>query len=91
MLMLMSGKVLVAGGSGFIGSTIVGQLWKEEREQAGWTYSELKDETKKTNPLLVEYDKMTDEGAREYNRDFIRSFPRILALADYTIVDEPDS
>ena len=61
-------------------------LWKEEREQAGWTYGPVKDEEKKTNPLLVEYAKITDEAIREYNRDFIRSFPRILALADYTIV-----
>jgi hypothetical protein len=65
-------------------------LWKEEREQAGWSWGPVKDAKKKTNPFLVEYSKMTDEGALEYNRDFIRNIPRILALADYTIVaDEP--
>ncbi len=67
-------------------------LWKEEREQAGWRYGPVKDADLKTNPLLVEYSKLTDEQIREYNRNFVRGIPRILALADYTIVaNEPDS
>jgi voltage-gated potassium channel Kch len=66
------------------------QLWKEERERAGWSHGPVKDVQKKTNPLLVDFSKLTDEAARAYNRDFIESIPRILALADYTIVpDEP--
>ncbi len=66
-------------------------LWKEEREQAGWRYGPVKDADQKTNPLLVEYAKITDEETREYNRDFVRRIPRILALADYSIVaNEPD-
>jgi hypothetical protein len=60
--------------------------WKEEREKDGWSYGPVKDAEKKTNPLLVEYSKVTDEKTREYNRDFIRGIPRILALADYAIV-----
>jgi len=61
-------------------------LWKEEREQAGWRYGPVKDAEKKTNPLLVDYTKLTDEDAREHNREFVRRIPLILALADYTIV-----
>lgn len=63
-------------------------LWKEEREQDGWRYGPVKDKDAKTNPLLVEYTKLTDEPAREYNRDFVCRIPLILALADYTIVEE---
>jgi hypothetical protein len=62
--------------------------WKEEREKGGWSFGPVKDAEKKTNPLLVEYTKVTDEKTREYNRDFIRSIPRILALADYVIVND---
>jgi hypothetical protein len=63
-------------------------LWKEEREADGWRYGEVKDKDAKTNPLLVDYTKLTDEDAREYNREFVRRIPLILALADYTIVSD---
>jgi hypothetical protein len=63
-------------------------LWKEEREAAGWRYGPVKDAENKTNPLLVDYSELIDEGARHYNREFVRRIPLILALADYTIVAE---
>ncbi len=63
-------------------------LWKEERERAGWTYGPVRDVEKKTNPLLVDYSKLTDDSDREYNRTFVRRVPYVLALADYTIVKD---
>lgn len=64
------------------------RLWKEEREAAGWRHGPVKDIGAKTNPLLVDYTELTDEAAREHNREFVRRIPLILALADYTIVDD---
>jgi hypothetical protein len=66
------------------------ELWKAEREADGWRYGLVKDASAKTNPLLVAYRELTDEAAREYNREFVRRIPLILALADYTIVPEKD-
>jgi hypothetical protein len=63
-------------------------LWKSERERAGWRFGPIKSKDDLTNPLMVDYSQLTDESAREYNRDFVRSIPRILALADYTIVPD---
>lgn len=67
-------------------------LWKEEREAQGWRYGPVKDQQAKTNSLLVDYTQLTDEATREYNREynreFVRRIPLILALADYTIVEE---
>jgi hypothetical protein len=63
------------------------ELWKKEREQAGWSYGPVKDAEKKTNPLLVDYSGLKDE-VRDYSRSFVGSIPRILALADYTIVPD---
>lgn len=64
------------------------QLWKNDRELAGWKFGPTKDPANKTHPWLVDYDKLSDETARELNRQFIRGIPAILALSDETIVED---
>ena len=64
------------------------QFWKDERLRSGWTFGPIKDPLKKTHPLLVDYELLLNEEAREQNRAIIRSIPAILALADLTIIED---
>jgi len=57
----------------------------EERKKQGWEYGEKKDIHKKTNPTLIEWDKLP-EGEQEKTRNAIREWPLRLALAGFEIV-----
>ena len=41
--------------------SVIHDLWRAERASEGWRYGEAKDADRKTNPLLVEYARLTDE------------------------------
>lgn len=45
----------------------VHENWSVGRIREGWTYGEVRDDEKKTNPCLVPYDRLTD-GEKEYDR-----------------------
>jgi RyR domain len=57
----------------------------EERFASGWRYGEKRDNQRKQNPLLVDYDKLPPE-QQEKDRDAVRNIPEIVAKAGYQIV-----
>ena len=58
--------------------------WKAEREAAGWTHGDTRDDALKRNPLLVEWGQLSDD-AKTYNRDAARSLPALLARAGFEV------
>ncbi len=62
--------------------------WMQNRVKRGWTYGEKRDLEKKTSPYLVRWDELDDE-TKEYDREFVRSYPAILSLVDLKIVPIP--
>jgi hypothetical protein len=54
--------------------------WKQEREAQGWTYGERRDDTARTNPMLVDFESL-DAESQESNRKTIRAIPALLARA----------
>jgi len=56
--------------------------YRREQEGAGWKYGEKKDPSRKTNPLLVDYEKL-DAFFRDSNRDCARSIPAKLKMLGY--------
>ena len=55
------------------------------KKAADWTFSEVRDDTKKQSPYICDYDELTDE-RKETTRAAIRAIPRIFAMADYRVV-----
>ncbi|MBN2103767.1 hypothetical protein JW835_06980 [bacterium] len=51
--------------------------WWIERLAEGWKYGEKRDDLKKTNPFLVEWDKL-DDMVKEYDRVMINNWIKIL-------------
>jgi hypothetical protein len=60
------------------------ERWCRQRKQAGWVYGPERDEVKKTNPDLVEWDKLPED-EKYKNRRFVRGLPRSLARAGFQI------
>ncbi len=61
--------------------------WMEERTRDGWRYGETRDEQKKLHPQMVEWDDpRLAEDIKDYDREFIRRIPHVLAKADYEVV-----
>jgi hypothetical protein len=58
--------------------------WMAEREGAGWTWGETRDDTLRRNPLLVEWS-MLPEAARDANRQATAALPGMLARAGFEI------
>jgi len=58
--------------------------WKAEREAAGWTYGETRDDATRRNPLLVDWDALADD-ARAYNREAAAALPALLARAGFDV------
>lgn len=57
--------------------------WWEERVKRGWKPGPRSLENK-TSPYLIPYDQL-DERTKGYDRDFVRLYPRILAMVDLSI------
>ena len=60
------------------------ERWCNERKQDGWVHGPERDVGKKTNPDLVDWDKLPEE-EKEKNRRFVRKLPRSLARAGFQI------
>ena len=59
--------------------------WNQERWDAGWTYAPgPKDAVAKTSPYLVPFESLPAEVA-EWDSDFVRSIPRIVAAAGFAV------
>jgi hypothetical protein len=59
------------------------ERWLAERRADGWTLGR-RDNAKRTNPLLVEWDAL-DEAGREGNRETVRGWPLLLARAGFEV------
>ncbi|UCD99692.1 MAG: NAD-binding protein [Chloroflexota bacterium] len=60
------------------------ERWCNERWSAGWTRGDERDEDKKTNPDLVDWE-VLEEQEREKNRRYVRGLPRSLAKAGFQV------
>ncbi len=56
------------------------KIYCEQQKNEGWKYGPAKNEDAKTNPLLVDYDKLSEED-KEQNRDQVRNIFRKLEHA----------
>lgn len=56
--------------------------WLDERRQQGWTHGAVRDDARKTNPLLVDWYQL-DQQAKEYQRESSRALPAMLARAGF--------
>jgi hypothetical protein len=56
--------------------------WLEERRHDGWTHGTVRDDARKTNPLLVDWFEL-DRDAKENQRDSERALPSMLARAGF--------
>lgn len=61
--------------------------WKKEKEANGWRHGETRDDKAKRHPLLVDWNDLPEE-EKERNRKTTEQLPRILARADFEIVDK---
>ncbi|MBK6966891.1 MAG: hypothetical protein IPH20_24065 [Bacteroidales bacterium] len=58
--------------------------WNAERLLNGWRYVPVKNVTKKINPSIIPWAELTNK-IKQYDRDAIVAFPRILAGAGLEI------
>lgn len=58
--------------------------WLRERDDAGWSYSPVKNVDAKTSPYLVPWEDLPDR-AREWNRSAVRNIPALLASENLAI------
>lgn len=57
--------------------------WWEQKLERGWRPGP-RELGEKTSPYLIPYDEL-DEKTKDYDRDFVRLYPKILAMVDLTI------
>ena len=58
--------------------------WYRHRKKSGWKYGEVKDNTKKTDPVLVTWDNLSsDKKNRVY--EMVKAWPEILAKSNFKI------
>jgi len=60
--------------------------WREVRERNGWRYAPVRDDGQLLHPLLVPYSTLKSEVAKEKDRDAVRHYPEMVALAEFRIV-----
>ena len=58
------------------------ERWFADRTAAGWTWAEVRDDQKRTNPLLLPWDELP-EATRGQNRGSSRALPGMLARAGF--------
>ena len=51
----------------------------------GWTYAPVRDDSKRTHPLLVSYADLVEE-EKDKDRQTIRNYPKYARLAGFKIV-----
>ncbi len=62
----------------------VHENWAKGRIEEGWTYGETRDDTKKTTPCLVPYDKLPD-AEKEYDRVTALETVKLIMALGYKI------
>ena len=60
------------------------EVWSKQRIEEGWTYGATRDDRKKTNPCLVEYEKLP-ESEKEYDRNTSRETLKLIIKMGYRI------
>jgi hypothetical protein len=60
------------------------QRWYDDRTASGWTYAASRDDTARTNPLLVPWTELTP-AVRQTNLDDVRALQPMLARAGFEI------
>lgn len=58
--------------------------WRRQRESQGWTWGERRDDTARRNPLLVDWEALSDD-ARTHNLHSARALPELLARAGFEV------
>ncbi|KZL92778.1 RyR domain-containing protein [Clostridium magnum] len=58
--------------------------WYNYRKKAGWKYSEVKDNTKKTDPTLVAWDNLSSDKKNKIY-EMVKAWPEILAKSNFKI------
>ena len=59
-------------------------IWSKRRIEEGWTYGERRDDVKKTNPCLVEYENLP-ESEKEYDRSTSEETLKLILKLGYEI------
>jgi hypothetical protein len=60
------------------------RLWIIERRMLGWNYGATRDDGRRLNPNLIEWERLPEE-MRGYNREATQAIPKILAAAGLEI------
>lgn len=60
------------------------ERWTKERTDAGYSYGPVRDETRKTHPYLVPWNKLSDK-IKEYDRQTVRDIPDFLAGVGFEV------
>ena len=63
------------------------EQWYSEKMLSGWKYGKIKDDLKKENPYLIEWNKLSDK-AKEIQSHFIEIIPQIIQMDNKDIPDE---
>lgn len=67
----------------------VHDVWAAGRIAEGWTYGEKKDAEKKTTPLLIPYDELS-ESEKDYDRNTAFETLKLIVKLGYTISKKDD-
>ena len=62
----------------------VHDVWAVGRIKKGWTYGEKRNDTEKTHPCLVPYNKLTDS-EKQYDRDTAMETLKLIQKLGYVI------
>ncbi len=62
--------------------------YNAERLLEGWTWSEVKDDDRRTSPHLVSWTELADD-IREYDRQTVREIPEFLAKIGLAVQRRP--
>ena len=62
----------------------VHEVWAVGRIKEGWTYGEVRDDSKKTTPCLVPYDELSDS-EKEYDRNTALETIRLIISLGYEV------
>ncbi len=63
------------------------EVWSAGRMKDGWTYGEVRDDSKKHHPCLVPYDELP-ESEKEYDRNTSFETLKLIVKLGYKIIKE---
>lgn len=65
------------------------EVWAKQRIDDGWTYGEHKDEIKKTTPLLIPYEELSEE-EKQYDRNTAEQALKVMMAAGIPLELSPE-